>query len=244
MLNIASETREPALSGKRLLRGHIRRFRAHEYLIRCGQTSSELHIVLDGWAARYKQLPDGRRQITAIYLKGDLCDPSWLSPSSVRQPVVAMRRLRTASIEADDVHSCAEENACLTRVILDETRIALDVQAEWLIGLGRKTARERLAHLLCEIGLRLGLVLSSKAARYDLPLTQSEMADFTGLTSVHVNRTLKDMRLEQLIEQHGQTLHIPDMLRLARAGLYSPGDQNIGKRLRDFVLLQPDFATA
>ena len=149
-----------------------------------------------------------------------------------------------ASIEADDIHSCAEVNAGLTRAMLNESRIALDVQAEWMIGLGRKTARERLAHLLCEIGLRLGLVMSSKAARYDLPLTQSEMADFTGLTSVHVNRTLKDMRLERLIEQRGQTLHIPDMARLARAGLFTPDDKNIAKRLRDFILVQPDFAVA
>ena len=244
MLNILSEAREPAHFANRLLPGRIRRFRAHEYLIRSGQTSSELHIVLDGWAARYKQLPDGRRQITALYMKGDLCDPSWLSPAFARQPVVAMRGLRTASIEADDIHSCAEVNAGLTRAMLNESRIALDVQAEWMIGLGRKTARERLAHLLCEIGLRLGLVMSSKAARYELPLTQSEMADFTGLTSVHVNRTLKDMRLERLIEQRGQTLHIPDMARLARAGLFTPDDKNIAERLRDFILVQPDFAVA
>jgi CRP-like cAMP-binding protein len=222
-----------------VLQGRLQRFRAHEYLLRSGESSSRLHVVLDGWAARYKLLPDGRRQITALYVRGDLCDPSWLSPAAVPQPVVAMSGLKTASVSTREVHDGAEQDSRLMSAVWDETRVALDTQSEWALNLGRKSARERLAHLFCELAARLGAIGSGRGVFCDMPLTQNEIADFTGLTSVHVNRTIKGLRKDRLIELRGHRLHIPDVAKLAQIGLFA-GDYLRMQRARvgDFIELQ------
>jgi CRP-like cAMP-binding protein len=221
------------------LQGHLQRFKAHEYLLRSGESSPRLHVVLDGWAARFKLLPDGRRQITALYMRGDLCDPSWLAPAAVPQPVVAMSGLKTASVSTRDIHDAAEQDSRLMSAVWDETRVALDTQSEWAMSLGRKSARERIAHLFCELAARLEAVGSGRGVFCDMPLTQNEIADFTGLTSVHVNRTIKALRKDRLIELRGHRLHIPDLAKLAKMGLFVGDYLRVQRvRLGDFVQLQ------
>jgi CRP-like cAMP-binding protein len=239
LLNIEYLPNKASISPACHIDGRPQRFRAHEYIVRGGHFPTRLHIIQDGWAARYKLLHDGRRQITAIYMKGDLCDPTWLSPVEVPQPVVAMSALKTIALQADDIHRCANRNPELSEVIWSEARATFDMQAEWILNLGRKSARERLAYLFCEIAVRLGQSETRGAARCDMPLTQNEIADFTGLTSVHVNRTLKGLRRENLIELCGHRLHIPDIALLARIALFSRENLRAQRtRVRDFVALQ------
>jgi CRP-like cAMP-binding protein len=124
--------------------------------------------------------------------------------------------------------------------VWDETRVALDTQSEWAMSLGRKSARERIAHLFCELAAtgskRSG---SGRGVFCDMPLTQNEIADFTGLTSVHVNRTIKALRKDRLIELRGHRLHIPDLAKLAKMGLFVGDYLRVQRvRLGDFVQLQ------
>ena len=217
------------------LRGCLRRLRVHEYLARPQQHASALHIVVEGWAARYKLLFDGRRQITRFYLRGDLCDPAWLSQSTVVQPVVAMTSLQTISLNCDEILSRADRDPLLMTALWEESRAAADMQSEWAFNLGRKTARERLAHLFCEITARLETREISGGTNCELPLSQKDIADFTGLTPVHVSRTLKEMRSDGLIEFQSGTLKIADVRELAREASFKNDYLGGGSAFRDFV---------
>lgn len=183
-------------------------FRMHQFLARENEKPDALLYLQEGWACRYRLLPDGRRQITALYLPGDYCDPQWALGGLSLQPVVAITNIRAFSLPCripsragfDGQHAFWK---CLTSMI--------DRQANWLVTLGRMTARERIAHLLLELFDRMkqaGLAYGQQCA---MPLTQIEIADVTGLTPVHVNRTLQFLRARGLIELQSKWLRIPEL---------------------------------
>jgi CRP-like cAMP-binding protein len=216
------------------------RTRANQYLVREGERPGHVHLVLEGWAARYKLLPDGRRQITGVYMSGDLCDSAWLAPGQATHPVVALTPLHSARISCRDLEARAFQDDSLMRSLLGEARATLDMQAEWALNLGRKTALERLAHFFCELFTRLKAAGLTRDDRCDMPLTQLEMADFTGLTPVHVNRTLQEMRGRGLLELHARRLRIPSLERLSRIAMFNGAYLRLPRldRPRDFVTVE------
>ena len=186
-------------------------FRPHQFLAREGETPDGLLYVQEGWACRYRLLSDGRRQITALYLPGDYCDPIWMFGVS-GQPVVALTNVRAMRI-AFRGGGVFDQNPQLRKALVEN----YDRQANWLVTLGRKTALERLAQLLFELFERMrraGLAYGQQCA---LPLTQMDVADMTGLTSVHVNRTLQLLRSKGLVELQAKWLRIPDIDALREA---------------------------
>lgn len=191
-------------------RGNIRSFRRYDYLARGGERQDRIHRIEEGWAYRYRLLNDGRRQIIALFLPGDYCEPQWiLSPEAIN-PIVALTPIRTSSIPLRDFGGAPKSTGVDTRQMLEAVLHAHDRQSEWIVNLGRKTAVERVCALLLEIFERnraSGRIVDSGCA---MPLTQQDLADTIGLTPVHVNRVLKSLRAEGILEIKRHWLKITD----------------------------------
>lgn len=206
------------------LSGVTRNFRyvdARRDVISEADRPRHVHLVLDGWACRYKQLPDGKRQIVSLFVPGDFCDVNVYILKHMDHSIGAITRLRIAMITPEEMNCLTSERPRITRALWWHELVAAAIQREWTLNIGQRTAYERLAHLLIELYLRLNTVGRARDGRCDFPLTQNDLADATGLTSVHVNRTLRDLRRDGLIELERKQLHILDMERMMNVAMFN-----------------------
>ncbi len=210
----------PHSGGRKPLTGLLSALTHHAYLLRPGDEAEHLHLVIDGWAGRYRLLNDGRRQITQLYVPGDLCDLSQLANPVARQHIIALIPMRTARIGRREAEDALHDEPEVRRLFWCEQCALVDSKAEWLSNLGRKSALERIAYLFCELTDRIGRVSDEAPSCCEMPLTQIDIADMTGLTPVHVNRVLQEMRGARLIELHARRLKIFDFVQLARLAYY------------------------
>lgn len=198
--------------------------RAHSYLARPGDRMAHIFLLIDGWSVRYRLLNDGRRQITAIFVPGDLCDLAWRGEESATQHVIAITPVRALCIELGAFERQIERDPGARTIVDHEAHVAAEAQCEWLVSLGRRNAVERLAYLFCELVERIGAVDAGGAGRCDMPLTQTDLADITGLTPVHVNRTLQKMRRSGLIELKARHLRLRDFAGIKKIAFFRPRD--------------------
>jgi CRP-like cAMP-binding protein len=189
-------------------------FRPHQYLAREADAPKVVYRIDEGWACRFRLLNDGRRQITALFLPGDYCEPQWAFGSRPVQPIVALTNVRASCLPCPFSGGTPWEQQ---RPLWEALVATVERQADWLVTLGRRTAMERIAHLLCEIHARMNGSGLSYGQQCAMPLTQIDIADITGLTSVHVNRTLQMMRSAGLIELQSRWLRVPDIKALRQA---------------------------
>lgn len=195
---------------------------ARRDLISEGDKPRFVHLVLDGWASRYKQLPDGKRQIVALFVPGDFCDVNVFILRAMDHSIGAITRLKVAMITPEEMNALTAERPRITQALWWHELVTAAVQREWTLNLGQRSAYERLAHLLIELYMRLNVVGRAHDGRCDFPLTQNDLADATGLTSVHVNRTLQELRRDGLIELERKQLQILDMQRLIDVAMFNP----------------------
>jgi CRP-like cAMP-binding protein len=201
---------------------NVRVIEARRDLIGEGDEPRFVHLVLDGWGCRYKTLPDGKRQIVSIFLAGDFCDVNAFILRYMDHSVGALTRLKVAVITPEDMRAFSEGRPRIAQALWWEELVAMSIQREWTLNLGQRTAYERLGHLMVELYLRLEAVGRAKDGRCDFPLTQNDLADATGLTAVHVNRTLQELRRDRLIELERKQLHILDLTRLMDVTMFNP----------------------
>ena len=191
-------------------------------LIAEGDKPKYVHLVLDGWGARYKTLPDGKRQIVSLFLPGDFCDLNVYILKQMDHSIGAITRLKVAMITPDEMTRLTHERPRVTQALWWHELVMTAIQREWTLNLGQRTAYERLGHLLVELYLRLRTVGLASNGSCDFPLTQNDLADSSGLTPVHVNRTLQELRREGLIELERRHLHILDIERLKDVSMFNP----------------------
>lgn len=191
-------------------------------LIREGEKPQFVHLMVDGWACRYKTLPDGRRQIVAFFVPGDFCDLNVYILRQMDHSLGAITRLSVADISRDDMDALTTNHPRVTQSLWWESLVQSAIQREWTLNIGQRTAYERIGHLLVELFLRLRSVKLTNGTSCDFPLTQTDLADATGLTAVHVNRTLQELRHEGLIVLERKRLTIPDLQRLMDAAMFNP----------------------
>ena len=201
---------------------NIRYVDARRDLISEGDKPRFVHLVLDGWACRYKALPDGKRQIVSLFVPGDFCDLNVYILRHMDHSIGAITRLKVAMITPDEMGSLTAERPRVTQALWWHELVTVAIQREWTLNLGQRSAYERLAHLLTELYLRLDAVRRARDGRCDFPLTQNDLADATGLTSVHVNRTLQELRRDALIELERKQLHIRDLKRMMDVAMFNP----------------------
>lgn len=190
-------------------------------LIREGENPKYIHLMLDGWACRYKTLPDGRRQIVAFFVPGDFCDLNVYVLRHMDHSIGAITRLSVADISRDDMDRLTASFPRITQALWWEALVNAAIQREWTLNVGQRTAYERIGNLLVELYLRLKTVGLTQNGSCDFPLTQTDIADATGLTAVHVNRTLQELRRDGLVVLERRRLTIPDLERLKDAAMFN-----------------------
>lgn len=180
------------------------------------------HLVLEGLGCRHRILADGRRQITAIQVPGDVCDLEAAMAGRADKGLMTLTRCILGEIPRARLDDVDGIDPGVRRALWRQTLRDQAIAREWLVGLGRRDARERLAHLLCETGWRLRRVGLGENDGFGLNLTQAEFADILGLSAVHVNRIMQQMRQEGLIEVGTKTVRVVSRERLERAAGFDP----------------------
>ena len=202
------------------------------HIVTEGDRPDYVHIMLTGWAARYKTLRDGSRQIVDFVIPGDFCDLHVALLSAMDHAMVALTPCTVARVSEGEIARLTSENSRIVRAMWWSTLVDQGILREWLLNVGRRDAYGRLSHLLCELHFRMkraGLVDDDRLA---LPLTQEDLADATGLTPVHVNRTLRRLRGEKLIEISGGMLTLLDARSLQEAAGFNPAYLHVRRRVR------------
>lgn len=195
---------------------------ARRDLIREGDAPRCVYLIVAGWACHYRTLPDGRLQIVNFAIPGDLCDLNLFILDRMDHAIGALTELRVAEIGHEVLRNIFTNYPNITTALLWQELVSKSVHREWILNVGQRVALERIAHLCCEMFLRLESVGLTDGFSCQFPLTQKDIADATGLTPVHVNRTIQKMRKSGLIILEGKNLIIPDMVALQDAGLFNP----------------------
>jgi len=199
----------------------LRQLAPKEDLIREGDKPRQVNLILEGWAYRYKTLEDGRRSVAAFMVPGDLCDLRMFILKQMDHSVGALTPVRVAQIPGDTILDLTEGSPRLSRALWWNSLVEEAIAREWIANVGQRDATERLAHLFCELFIRLRAVGLTNGDHCELPMTQEQLGDATGLSAVHVNRTLQGLREQRLISLKGKTLTIPDLDALQRAALFN-----------------------
>jgi len=194
------------------------RFSAREVVVEERATRHEACALITGHAFRYKMLPDGSRQILSFHLPGDIVDLHAALIETADHSVATLSDAVFAYLPQDDVTAAMADCPGIARAFWRETLVDAAITREWLLGLGRRDAFARLAHLLCETALRASAAGVGRAGRFRFPVTQTDLGEATALTPVHVNRTLQRLRGEGLVAMHGGEVRILDWDALATAG--------------------------
>jgi CRP-like cAMP-binding protein len=201
--------------------GTIRHFRAHDDIVRLGDRPSAVCLVVEGIAARYKISADGKRQIMSFHLPGDIPDLHSLFINVMDHSLGALVPTSVLTIRHDVMCSIVEQHPRIAQLLWRETLIDAAVYREWIV-MRDRPAYQRVAHLLCELFSRIQAIGLADGNTCELPLTQSQMGDALGLSNVHVNRTVQELRSEELIVLERGTLTILDWEGLKQAGEFDP----------------------
>lgn len=206
-------------------------FEPREEIVPEGRTLSHSSLVLSGFAIRHNHLPDGRRQITAVHVPGDFADLHSFLLKKLDDGVAAVTVCRVACVAHSDLREVTRTFPYLTRALWLTTLIDGAVHRVWMTALGRMDARERLAHFLCELHDRLESIGLVKDDSFELPVTQADLSDAFGLSVVHVNRTLQELRSDGLITYSGRSMTINALEELRRIAHYDPEYLHAGQKL-------------
>jgi len=201
-------------------------------VIRHGQELHNSTLLLSGWMARAKVMPDGERQIAELQFPGDFTDLHGFTLKRLDHDIITITPCRFALVPHERLKALTESFPHIARVYWLLTNMDAAIQREWTVSLGRRTAIARMAHLFCEVNVRLRVIGLSVNNSYDFPLTQAEMAECLGLTTVHVNRTLQELRRMGLIEMERQRVAILDLSALENVAGFDPSYLYIEKRPR------------
>jgi CRP-like cAMP-binding protein len=206
----------------------IREFRADEDIVREGDRPTESCIILEGFAARYKVLPSGRRQISAIHISGDFVDLHSFMLKTMDHGVMTLAPTRCAFVPHANLKKITEDYPHLTRVLWLSTLIDSAIHRSWLTAMGRSSATAQMAHLICELHVRLGAVGQTNGNSFHMPVTQEELGDALGLSTVHVNRVLTELRNGGIVQWlAGGAVTILDWDRLSEIAEFSPAYLNL-----------------
>ncbi|MGU3540400.1 Crp/Fnr family transcriptional regulator [Methylobacterium sp. A54F] len=188
--------------------------------VRIGDRPSHCFLVQDGWVCRYAQLSNGRRQITAFHVAGDLPDLQSLHLPVLDHSISTLTIATLAFIPHEPLHGIIAKFPNLAAALWRNALVDAAISREWIVSLGRRSAYQRLAHLLCELYLRQEAVGLADGHSCSLPLTQSDLADATGLTPVHVNRMLQRLRRNGLVRIYGGQLTVLRWTDLVAAAIF------------------------
>lgn len=209
---------------------NVRKVEARTDLISEGEKPSDVHLILDGFACRYKILADGKRHIMAYLVPGDFCDLHVSVLNEMDHNLGTLSPCSVVDIPRPQVLELLERPAVARAMwiaaVVDEATLR-----EWLVNIGSRPAEERVGHLLCELLLRLRAVGFADGDSFELPITQGDLADTMGLSDVHMNRVIQRLRKAKLISLKNKILVILDYARLAEASGFNPNYLHLRQRI-------------
>lgn len=209
----------------------VRRMERGGYIVREGEVATKSCVMLSGYSVRSKTVGSGARQIVAIHMKGEMVDLQNSLLEVADHSVEMLTSGRVAEISRTEIWRIVSERPMVARAMWRDTLVDASIFREWVANVGRRDARTRLAHVFCEFSLRLKVAGLGERGRYELPMTQEQLADATGLTSVHVNRTIRGLEADGLIERDDpRRIHIVDWNRLADVGDFQSGYLHLRER--------------
>ena len=195
---------------------------AGETLISEGEKPASMHLVVDGIAARHKDLPGGRRSIMAFFVPGDLCDLNVAILGEMDHTISTLTPCTIVRIADKTIEEIKAQSPRITKALHWSTLVDEAILREWLVNIGHRPADQQIAHLLCELQLRLATVGRATQTEFELPLTQQVLGEALGMSTVHVNRTLQSLRSSNLIVYANRTVVLPDLGRLQRFAEFDP----------------------
>ena len=212
------------------LPGHSIDIRSNYDIVRLGERVEEACLVVSGLIGRFGQNAEGSRQVTAIHIQGDMADLHSVVSPSASCALQALTNATLLKVPHSAIKELARAYPMIAEAFWRECVLDAAVLSEWTVNVGRRDARTRAAHLLCEMAWRYEAVGEQVGFSFEFPVTQQHLADMLALTPVHVNRTLKALRLENLADVHGGRVNILDWSRLVKAGDFNPAYLQSGTR--------------
>ncbi|MDF2495480.1 Crp/Fnr family transcriptional regulator [Sphingomonas sp.] len=194
----------------------VQRHDAARYLARAGDQNLSVMVLVSGYVHRHRVLSNGSRQIVAVHLAGDLLTLPHAASRRATESLQALTPIKVVEIAPAPMIALSRERPAIAEALLLESIADASIFREWVINLGRRDARTRTAHLLCELGTRSAENDLGDRTTFRLPLTQEQLADILGLTSVHVNRTLRGMKSSGLIDYGNGWVSVPDWTKLSK----------------------------
>ena len=198
--------------------------RSGTYLVREGESAVQCCVLIDGHAFRSKFTGEGHRQIVSFHMIGDIVDLQHLELCVADHNIQALDDAVVAWIATDVIRTTMTARPVVARALWRDSLIDGSIFREWVLNVGRRDARSRIAHLLCELIYRRSIALADEQRGcFELPMSQEQIADATALTPVHVNRMLQQLELERVIERDRRTFQIRDWTALCRVADFDPG---------------------
>jgi CRP-like cAMP-binding protein len=197
-------------------------YRKGSTIVREGTSPSESVLMLTGFSFRYRALPNGTRQIMALHIPGDFIDLHSFVLKPMDHSVAAATSSHVARVPHQHIDHILERHPRLTKALMWHMALDAATYREWMVGLGRRNAHERMAHLFCELYYRMDMAGLLRDGGYELPLSQAELGDICGLSAVHVNRSLQALRQSGLIATEKGLLIVPDIKRLSAESSFDP----------------------
>lgn len=210
------------LEAVRTLPSSLRMLGPDEYIRHCGDRPSDCFVVVDGIVSSSRPIEGNKRQIMSFYVPGDMPDIRTMHLGRIDCDVISMSPARIALIRHEDLRRLCAESPRIAAAFWRSTLLVGAVYREWIVNIGHRSALSRLAHLLCEMMTRLEAAGQSKDKFCDLPLTQIHLSQATGLSAVHVNRSLQELRKRGFLVFANGKLGIPDWDGLVELAYFKP----------------------
>jgi CRP-like cAMP-binding protein len=211
-----------------------RSVKARQDLIREGEAPDMVHLILEGFACRYKVIPDGTRSIMAYLLPGDMADWHVFILREMDHSVATLSPCRVVDIPRAAVVEITDKHPAITRALWWIALVDEAVLREWIVNVSRRSAVEAVAHLFCELLARLEAVGLRVGNGFEFPVTQSQLADSVGLSAVHANRVVQELRARELIALNTHGLQMLDIEALKQLAGFRPNYLHLsGDKVRD-----------
>jgi CRP-like cAMP-binding protein len=207
-----------------------RSFSADEDIVQIGDSPSQCCVLIEGWACRYKVTATGGRQIMAYHVAGDVPDLQSLYLETMDHSIGALTPVTVAFIQHRDMWELLRRYDGIARAMGRDALVEAAVSREWMVGIGRRNAHQRIAHQLCEMATKLRAVGLNEGSTYPWPVTQAEVADALGLTDVHVNRVVRDLKRDGLVKVRRGAFDLLDQDGLEALGQFDPAYLHIHRR--------------
>lgn len=206
-----------------------RQIGARQDIVREGDRPTRSFAILDGVACAFKITGEAKRQILAFHIVGDIPDMQSLHLQKLDMSIGTISPCKVGFIQHEALEELCSRHPRLTHALWRETLVAASIHREWVTNVGRREAYSRASHVLCEFIVRLRVMGLARDYSCEMPMTQEDLADSMGLSIVHVNRVLQELRRRELIELRQGILTVLDWQGLKETGDFDPAYLHLGR---------------